>query len=302
MEKFLTLILAAFTIFSGAVISDARDKCLVMGFIPAEDPKAMIEQYKPMTDWMEKEIGMCIRVVTATDYTAVIEAMRAKKLDFAWFGPFSYILANERANAEAFAVSMDEKENITYRSYLVATPEAAKKLGISNPLEGEAGMKALSEKLKNHKNEFTLTFTDIASTSGYAVPRYFMYKAGIDPDKVFKKVGFVGTHDASELAVKNRTVDIAADNDVVYPKMLESGKISAQSNVILWKSPDIPGSPMAYRKDLPEDIKTALKKAIIRVPKGIAVSDRKITTGYQLVSDKDYELIKDIKKVIDSLK
>ena len=27
--------------------------------------------------------------------------MREKKVDFAWFGPFSYVLAHERAGAEA---------------------------------------------------------------------------------------------------------------------------------------------------------------------------------------------------------
>ena len=300
MKKFLTLILAAFTIFSGAVISDAKDKCLVMGLIPAEDPKAMMEQYTPMKNWMEKDMRMCIQIFTTTDYTGVIEAMRAKKVDFAWFGPFSYVLAHERAGAEAFAVGMDGKGNTTYRSYLVATPEAAQKLGISDPPEGEPGMKALAEKLNNHKKSFTFTFTDTASTSGYAVPRYFMHKAGIDPDKIFKKVGFIGTHDAAELVVKNKIIDMVADNDVTYPKMLESGKISAETNMIVWKSAPLPGSPMAYRSDLPENIKAALKKAIARVPKDVVTGYGKIT-GYQLVTDRDYELIKDVKKVIDSL-
>lgn len=301
MKRFLITVFSVLTLI--ALLSatlEAKEKCLVMGLIPAEDPKAMTEQYTPMKNWMEKDMGMCIQIFTATDYTGVIEAMRAKKVDFAWFGPFSYVLAHERAGVEAFAVGMDGKGNTTYRSYLVATPEAAQKLGISNPLEGETGIRALAEKLNNHKKQFTFTFTDTASTSGYAVPRYFMHKAGIDPDRVFKKSGFIGTHDAAELAVKNKTVDIAADNDVTYPKMLESGKISAHSNVIIWKSPALPGSPMAYRSDLPENIKAALKKAIARVPKDVVTGYGKIT-GYQLVTDRDYELIKDVKKVIDSL-
>lgn len=301
MKKFLIIMLAIITILSAIGISDAKEKCLVMGLIPAEDPKAMMEQYTPMKNWMEKDMGMCIQIFTATDYTGVIEAMRAKKVDFAWFGPFSYVLANERAGAEAFAVGMDGKGNTTYRSYLVATPEAAQKLGISNPLEGEAGMKALSEKLNNHKKQFTFTFTDTASTSGYAVPRYHMYKAGIDPDKVFKKVGFIGTHDAAELVVKNKIIDIAADNDLTYTKMLEKGQITSQSNVIIWKSEALPGSPMAYRSDMPENIKAALKKAIVSVPKDVVTGYGKIT-GYQLITDRSYELIRDIKKVIDSLK
>ncbi len=301
MSKLLMFVITALLVsFSSVKISNAREKCLVMGLIPAEDPKSMIEQYTPMKNWMEKEMGRCIQIFTATDYTGVIEAMRAKKVDFAWFGPFSYVLAAERANAEAFAVGMDQKGNTTYRSYLVATPEVAKKLGITTPLEGEAGMKVIAEKLNNHKKEFTFTFTDVASTSGYAVPRYFMHKAGIDPEKVFKKVGFIGTHDAAELVVKNKIIDIAADNDVTYQKMLEKGQISQETNVIIWQSPPIPGPPMAYRKDLPEDVKTALRNAITRVPKDVVTGYGKIT-GYKLVTDKDFELIKDIKRTLDEL-
>ncbi len=291
MKKVLIIVLFALsicsTIFSVTGVSDAKEKCLVMGLIPAEDPKSMIEQYTPMKNWMEKDMGMCIKIFTATDYTGVIEAMRAKKVDFAWFGPFSYVLAHERAGVEAFAVSVDEKRNTKYRSYLVATPEAAQKLNISKPLEGEEGMKVLAEKLNRHKKEFTFVFTDPTSTSGYAVPRYFMHRAGIDPDRVFKKVGFIGTHDAEEFVVKNKIIDIVADNDVTYSKMLEKGQISKDTNVIIWMSPLLPGSPMAFRKDLPASIKEKLKNSIIRVPRDVVTRYGKIT-GYQLVTDKDY--------------
>jgi len=301
MKKVLTIFLAiSLAVFSAIGVSDANDECLVMGLIPAEDPKAMVEQYTPMKNWMEKDMGMCIRIFTATDYTGVIEAMKAKKVDFAWFGPFSYVLAHERAGAEAFAVGMDAKGSTTYRSYLVATPEAAQKLGITNPLEGEAGMKILAEKLNNHKKSFTFSFTETASTSGFAVPRYYMMKAGIDPEKVFSKVGYTGTHDAAELVVKNKIIDIVADNDVTYPKMVESGKISPNTNIIIWRSDPLPGSPMALRSDLPESIKNKLKNSITRVPKDVVTGYGKIT-GYKIVSDKDYTLIKEVKKAIDSL-
>lgn len=302
MKKYFLSLMTAVALMSmitGAL--QAEEKCLVMGLIPAEDPKAMMEQYTPMKNWLEKELGRCIKLFTATDYTGVIEAMRAKKADIAWFGPFSYVLANGRAGAEAFAVGMDEKGVTTYHAYLVATPEVAQKLGISKPLEGEAGMKAIADKLANHKKAFTFAFTDANSTSGFAIPRYFMHKAGMDPEKVFKKVGFVGTHDAAELVVKNKIIDIVADNDVTYPKMQEKGQISPETNVIIWKSPLLPGSPLAYRQDLPEEVKEALKKAITKVPKDVVTGYGKIT-GYQIVSDGDYALIKDVKQVIDTLR
>ncbi len=299
---FLTIAMALALISNLTGTLHAEENCLVMGLIPAEDPKAMIEQIKPMKAWMEKSLGRCITLYTATNYTGVIEAMRAKKLDFAWFGPFSYTMAHERAGADAFAVGIDPKGKSTYRSYLVATPETAQKLDISTPLEGEQGMKAIAEKLNKFNKEFTFAFTDTASTSGHAIPRYYMWKVGLDPDKVFKKVGFSGTHDAAELMVKNKTVDMCADNDMTNPAMVAAGKISPTTNIIIWKSPPIPGSPVAYRHDLPEETKEALKKAITTVPEDA----NKVTafgniTGWQIVSDQDYALIKEVKKVIDQL-
>lgn len=277
----------------------AKDK-LVMGMIPAEDPHAMMDQYKPMVAWLEKKIGAEIKLFTATDYTGVIEAMRANRVDIAWFGPFSYVLASERANAEAFAVGMKANGVTTYQSYLVGTPEVAKKLGISSPLEGEAGMKELANKLAPYKKKFAVTFTDPASTSGFAVPRFFMERAGMTPKKYFKKVGFVGTHDASALVVKNNIIQVGAISNVSYTKMLEKGKISKESNIILWKSPDLPGSPLAVRSSLDNKIKSALKKYITKVPQDVVTGYGKIA-GYKLVEDKDYQLVKDIKKVIDTV-
>jgi phosphonate transport system substrate-binding protein len=302
MKKVLIAIMTVFSIFLAHGGLQAKDNCLIMGLIPAEDPKAMIEQIQPMKAWMEKELGQCITLFTASDYTGVIEAMRAKKLDFAWFGPFSYVMANGRAGAEAFAVGIDSKGKSTYRSYLVATPETAKKLDITSPFEGEQGMKTIAQKLNHFKKELNFTFTDPASTSGFAIPRYFMWKVGLDPEQVFKKVGFSGTHDAAELMVKNKTVDMAADNDMTNPAMVAKGQISPQTNVIIWKSTPIPGSPVAYRQDLPEKTKADLKKALTTIPKAAnQVKAFGNITGWQIVSDKDYTLIKEVKNVIDGL-
>jgi phosphonate transport system substrate-binding protein len=110
------------------MVSSPKEKCLVMGILPAEDPKEMIAQYTPMTNWMAEDIDRCIKVFTATDYTGIIEAMRAKKVDFAWLGPFSYVLANQRAGAEAFAVGVEKDGSGYYHSYLVATPEVAQSI------------------------------------------------------------------------------------------------------------------------------------------------------------------------------
>lgn len=298
MKKMLVKVSMAAALVATA--SNAAE-CLKFGLIPAEDPKAMIEQYTPMAKWLEKEIGQCIELKTSTDYTGVIEAMRANKVDIAWFGPFSYTMAAERAGAEAFAIGTDSKGSTTYKSYLISTSEVANDLNIKEPLVGHNGMKQLNDKLSAQKTKYLMAFTDVASTSGYAAPRYYMHKAGIEPNKVFKKVAYVGTHDAAELVVKNKTMDIVADNDITYPKMIESGKISATENVLIWESDPLPGSPLAFRGNLDSETKEKIKNAIVKIPKEIVTGYGKIT-GYKIVDDKEFDIIKDMKKVIDEVK
>ena len=207
--KLLLKIMAVVLALALSVSFCFADDEIIMGIIPAENPDMMVKQYTPMAEWLSKQMGKKIKIITATDYTGVVEAMRAKKVDIAWFGPFSYVMANERASAEAVAVGIDKNGVSTYHSYLVTTPETAKQLGITKVEKGEEGMKAIFENIAPFKKKLSFTFTDPASTSGYAIPRYYMNLAGIDPKDYFKSVGFVGTHDAAELVVKNKIIQMA---------------------------------------------------------------------------------------------
>jgi phosphonate transport system substrate-binding protein len=67
---------------------------------------------------------MKVELFVASDYSGAIEAMRAGKLDIALFGPFSYVLAAEKANAEVFAVEKVSGAT-TYKSIIVTRRTAA---------------------------------------------------------------------------------------------------------------------------------------------------------------------------------
>ncbi|MCX7821448.1 MAG: phosphate/phosphite/phosphonate ABC transporter substrate-binding protein [Brevinematales bacterium] len=276
-------------------------KELIMGVVPAEDPTVMMERQKPLVEYLSNVLKRPIKTFIATDYTGVVEAMRAGKVHFAWFGPFSYVMAAERADAVPLAVPIKDDGRSVYRSYITTSAEIAKNLGITEPLRGEEGMKKLVEKLQPFKKKYTLTFTDPASTSGYAVPRFFMHKAGIKPEDLFKKIGYIGAHDAGQLAVKHKILDFAACWDKTYEDMLRDGKIDTNSNMLIWISDEIPESPIAYRRDLPKDILEPLKEAIVNMPENIARIQGSTYKGYRLVKEEDFKVIVEIKQVLDNL-
>jgi len=256
----------------------ALAKDLVMGLIPVENNEEMVAKFEPMRAYLEKKLGVKVKVFTATDYTGVIEAMKKKRVDIAWFGPLSYYLAEQEAGAEAFAVGVREGGKSTYRTIFV--------------VPGDSPAKSLMD-LKGK----SVAFVDPASTSGGLMPTYMVKKAtGMMPEQFFGKFTYAGSHDAAELAVKNRTVDAAADNDITYPKMLGKGLITKESNRILLESSDLPGSPLVYRRDLPADLKHKIQNAIISAHKDVKVSGYGNIIRYEAVKPADYQLIRNMVK------
>lgn len=252
---------------------------ITMGLIPAENAEEMVKKFEPMRAYLEKKLGEPVKVYTATDYTGVIEAMRKKRIDIAWFGPLSYVLAQQEAGAEPFAAGVLKGTNShTYKSIFVA--------------RCDSGIKSLKD-LKG-KN---VAFVNPASTSGGLMPTYMIVKEfGMKPEQYFGKFAYTGSHDAAELAVKNKAVDAAADNDITYPKMVAKGQISKDENCIIAESKPLPGSPLTYRGDLKPELKAKIKDAILNAHKDIQVTGYGELSHYVEVTPADYQMVRDMVK------
>ena len=256
---------------------------LKMGLIPADDAEEMLRQYRTVTDYLSEKLGIPVEPEVTSDYTAAIEAMRAKHIDIAWFGPFSYILAHDKAGAEAIVNGIrTETGKSTYKSVFIT--------------KADSGIKTL-EDLKGKK----FAFVDPASTSGYLIPMKILTENNIDPDKDFDTVFFAGTHNAVELAVANGTVDAGVDSDNSYNRMVELGEIDSEVNVIFYESEPIPGSPIAIRRDLPESLKQDIKKALLEMDEQIIhqISGWGSINKYIEVNDSDYNVIRETAKILD---
>lgn len=256
----------------------AKDE-IVMGLIPAESNEEMVKTFEPMRAHLEKKLGKKVKVFTATDYAGVIEAMKKKRIDIAWFGPLSYYLAELEAGAEPFAVGIRKgKKSHTYKSVIMVPGDSKAKT-----------IKDLAGK--------SVAFVDPASTSGGLMPTYMVKKAtGKMPKEFFGKFTYAGSHDAVQMAVKNKTVDAAADNDITYNKMLKKGLVTKESNRILVESDPLPGSPLCYRKDLPEDIKKKIRDVILSAHKEIKVTGYGELSHYEPITPADYQIVRDMVK------
>lgn len=261
-------------------------KQLNFGVIPTESASNITERYGNLVAHLEKELGIPVKLQTATDYAGVIAAMQFKHIDLAYFGPKSYVEASKRANADAFVMEVLEDGSMGYHGVIITKSDS--------PIKDMADAKGK-----------IWAFTDPNSTSGTLVPTvYFVKTMKIDPEKYFSKVIFSGSHEASILAVKSGKVDLASTNDLDMARGDGKQWNSKKDFHILWISKLIPGSPMAYRKDLPDSLKKALQKAFVDYKDPAGLKQLKIK-GYAVTTDATYDPVREqieVKKEMEGKK
>ncbi|MCD5407370.1 MAG: phosphate/phosphite/phosphonate ABC transporter substrate-binding protein [Desulfotomaculum sp.] len=289
--KLLTMVVLmlalSLVLFAGGCGEKAAEKpVLKMGLIPAEDIEAMMTAFGPMQEYLEQAAGVQIELFKATDYTAVIEGMRAERVDLAFFGPFSYVLAAERANAMAIVGGGDADGNLgVYHSVLIT--------------HKDSGLTSIDD-VKARAGELTLSFVDPASTSGHLIPRGFMESIDISVDEHFKEIIFAGGHDASVLAVKAQSVDLGATWEGPYQRAIDEGLITPEEVSVIWTSDGIPRSPVAVRADMDPVLIEKLRQAFLDMPEKAPAAMQQFesvwddNTHYVAVDDSDYDFIRQV--------
>lgn len=252
-----------------------------VGLIPTEGGADIIKRFKPLMDHLEKNLGIAVEPFSASDYAGIITAMDHKHIDFAYFGPKSYVEASARANAQALALELDKTGARGYFG-LILTRKGS-------------GIKTLDQALRSGK---TFCFTDPNSTSGCLVPSVLFYRdLKTPPEKLFKEVSFSGSHGASILAVKNGKIDVASTNNIDLDRMAEKGAVSLDDFNIIWRSELIPGAPMAGRKDLPASLKAAFTGALMSFNFDKEGIEKIQNGGYAPVDDTTYDVVRYMKRL-----
>lgn len=259
------------------------------GLLPTSDEAGLATTYEPFEAYMSACLDHPFELFAGTNYTAMIEAMRGDNIHVGKFGAFSYILAAERANAEALVQPLADANDAFYTSMFVALESS----GFSSltDLEGEP-----------------LAFVDAASTSGHLFPRAMMIdELGITNDEVEDWLGsvvFSGGHDASILSVLNEDVAAAPISSNAWVLQVESGDASEYAEhenfdelFILAETEDIPRTVEAAHGDLPEDLKDALEGCFTGAADDASLVDFlaeiNAPVGYYLVGDSAYDVVRD---------
>ncbi len=292
-----------------------------VGFFASDDAEKTLKDNEPFRLYMEEQLGVPVELFTGTSYSAVIEAMRADRVEAMLVGPFAYVLAVQEAQAEALGVNVGlEADATTY------DPDAPTHYYSTIFTKKGSGIVTL-EDLKGKD----FTFVDPASTSGHLAPKTLLIKNGINPDTDMKTV-FAGSHPSAVLAVWNDQAPAGATFENNLYTLAEEGQIEFcgfadgktavkrtpeeikavydacpdGSLVIIAYSDEIPSTPFAIRNNLPDSFKTAVKDALLAIKDSDELIvqmagwyvDPSAALGLETL-DQYYNSLRDIAKLLD---
>ncbi|HUO22399.1 MAG TPA: phosphate/phosphite/phosphonate ABC transporter substrate-binding protein [Caulobacteraceae bacterium] len=271
--------LAGLALLSGCAkpAPSATGDTLNFSILSAEDSQKMGQYWQPLIDDMQKATGLKIKPFYATNYAALVEAMRFNQTQVGWFSAAPALDAVQRANAEVIGRILTSGEEGTYQSVLIARADS--KI-------------TLDDVLKCGKR-LNFGIGDPESTSGTLAPMaYIFVPHGIEPGDCFKTV-HSASHQNNFLSVAHGLVDVATNNTVGMTFYTRESPDLATKVKVIWTSPPLPESSILVRKDLDPAIKEKVRAFFLsygQAPGAEGDHERKILkaltyTGFQATDD-----------------
>jgi phosphonate transport system substrate-binding protein len=275
MKLAVALVLA---VAAAVAPAESADAPLHLVLTPSQKPTDLLTAGEEFGTALGRLLGAPVRVTIASDYAAVIEALRNRTADLAFVHPGGYVLASREAKARIVAKNLwHGKSTFTSRIFV----------------RRDSGLRTLDD-LRNK----TMAFVDPASSSGYIYPMVLLMQRGLvrnrDPKTFFRDVVFAGSHDAAMRALVNGHVDAIASFDLAREQYLtepaERDKI-----VVVAETPPIPEAGIAARDGLDPATFARVRAALLQIrgPAYAALLKRLYDIdGFEPAEDRDYDPVR----------
>ena len=241
----------------GGNSQEAEKKTFTIAYAPNESTTDSTDARSTLAKDLGKVINMEVKEIQASDYTAIIEALRTGKADMAYMGALAVAMGAERACVTPIVMKAPngDKAQAVYHSVFVTQKDNSE-----------------INSIKDFKGK-TIAFVDPDSTSGNLVPTSEIMKAFPDlhltNEKIhtngefFEAVSFSGKHQAGLQAVIKGDVDIVPISDQIMASEFKNGNADENAVKVVHSSAAIPAEAMVVSKTVNEDLKKTLTKFLV---------------------------------------
>lgn len=241
----------------GGNSQEAGKKTFTIAYAPNESTTDSTDARSTLAKDLGKVINMEVKEIQASDYTAIIEALRTGKADMAYMGALAVAMGAERAGVTPIVMKAPngDKAQAVYHSVFITQKNNSE-----------------INSIKDFKGK-TIAFVDPDSTSGNLVPTSEIMKAFPDlhltNEKIhtngefFEAVSFSGKHQAGLQAVIKGDVDIVPISDQIMASEFKNGNADENAVKVVHSSAAIPAEAMVVSKTVNEDLKKTLTKFLV---------------------------------------
>ncbi len=182
------------------------------------------------TAWLGREAGVPVEVHVAETYEDAVRLLVTREADFGWLGGVTTVQAMTLSGGRIRPVLIRENDR-EFKSYVVASASSN-----ATSLEALRGKR--------------FTFGSESSTSGHVMPRFYLQRQGLVPEKFFESVSYSGDHKKTVLAVASGQQDCGAVNYKVFDQMVAEKAVDPAKVKVVWTSPTFTDNAWVAARDL----------------------------------------------------
>lgn len=226
-KNIVLVLLFSFSFLAGAT---EQPEEITIGVIPGGNPTQIKKQGVALAQELQELIKIKTNIYISKDYNTLIEAMKEKKVDFAFLTALSFVYAEKTALAKVLLKKVYQ-EPFYYAAII----------SLSN---------SKIERFVDLKGK-RIAYVDSKSTSGYLYPKAHLKKMNfLDSD--FKQILFSGNHSQSIKLLEEGKVDVVAvfsdDSKGNAGAWTKFGSLDKKKYKVLWVSEPVPSDPFTVRQ------------------------------------------------------
>jgi len=268
-----------------------------VGLMGGENEADRLGRFDGLRRLLEDSFRVPVRLMPASDYAGVMQALSARQIEFAGLGPSIYAAAwiDTNGGVEPILTTEQVDGSVSYVSVMMVRADS----GITN-----------IEQMRGR----SLAWADPNSASGYLIPRFELRRAGIgvESGQHFGRTGFGGGHEQAVVAMLARQYDAAVtwasgigDINEGFTRgntraMVEKGMLRMSDVRIIWQSRPIQNGPITMRTDLPPAFREDITRFYLALPQAHPAIFQQIArgtgAGFREVRHSDYEVFVEMRR------
>lgn len=272
-----------------------EDGVFTIAYAPNESTTESADARNGLAKDLSETLGCEVEEIQASDYNAIIEALRTGKADMAYMGSQALALGVERTDLEPIVMKAEDgdPEKAVYHSVLIAS-SGNNEINSIEDIKGK-----------------TMAFVDPDSTSGNLVPTAEIIRAFPDDalnsdilhtnGDFFEAVSFSGSHQAGLQAVIKGDVDVVPISDQILASEIAHGNAAESDVKIIHESGAIPAEAMVVGEHVDQETRDKLTEFLTSYENENYFTDVIKLPGARFVACdmSDYEEIIELNKIIN---